>query len=294
MLEEFCSDTTAKNGYIDRYKEITPQYIILSSTKARDLIEKASSGRIPKDYVIDPVMKNEFESKRQESIAKQELKYREMFVQKIDPLHYKKMERMYREAVSSDNIELRDLIIDEFFKYDGEKVTDFFKKKNNVRENFMLKYRIVRHLLLLQHYAKLTPKVKGKKQKTERVSGTRKYDPSVELMADVAQRIRDKDPFELCKRYDVFISHRKQDFDHAWKEVVRLNKEGKTCYFCWRSDEKSGFLPKSEMEEILKLRIAQSNAFLIIESENYESSEWCMFEKSIAKEMQKQIITIKV
>ena len=287
FIAEFCDDTKERNKINNRYKEFDSNELILSSPEVKKIIGKVRRGEFVSNNCLSIDLKEAFIQKRSEVNRKRSEKYKSLYLQRIDPLHFNKMIVFYDKAVKSGNAKLRDLVIDEFFKYDGTKVVKFLKKLNNVRENFSLKYRVVTHLSETNHHARLTPKKEGKK--TERINSTEKYDPSKELMNSVYERISNDDDFEMSKEYDCFISHSKLDFDKTWEVIESLNKEGKSCYFCWTSDHKEGIVPQEHLKEILKLRINQSKEFVIINSPNYNNSYYCKFEKEYAEKAGKKI-----
>jgi len=73
--------------------------------------------------------------------------------------------------------------------------------------------------------------------------------------------------------------------------VKRLNAEGKSCFFCWRSDSKDGIITDEDMMYLLQKRVDQSETFYILDSENYRTSKFSAFEKEYAEKVGKPIFT---
>jgi hypothetical protein len=184
-------------------------------------------------------------------------------------------------------------IVKEMGKFLCDKSIKFFYKLNDAERNNQIRRIAFNHLQNSGHYVKLRKNFKGKKKNYMIEKSDFNMTP-----LDLIKRL-DSDSIQNQKRYSVFVSHSYRDSLIVKNVIAILNKQKRSCYCDWTSD--NDFLKRSLVsdytKEVLKRRIEQSDCLFFIRTNNSMTgekvnSEWIEMELEYSKEIGKQIYYI--
>ena len=176
-------------------------------------------------------------------------------------------------------------IMRELSKYKSSTITEFFYKVNSCTRNFSLKKEAQNYIQSIGLPFMLIRKKKGKKNYIDNEIVKNNSGPEV-----LKQRLY-VDDLEKVKRFDVFISHNSNDMNQIVELYKKINTKGYVAYIDWVNDKydlKREWCNAST-SEIIKLRIRQSEFFIIFLTESTFKSQWCPWELGYADALDKKI-----
>lgn len=193
-------------------------------------------------------------------------------------------------------------IILELKKYYTPKIIQFFFKLNDIELNRQLREIAFYHLqdfnyqprLRKQKYMQVHVKNKRRKQYLKKEYPNKRYNIP-ENPEELEYRINNAKEQKI-KSYDIFISHSSIDRTFIQKLISFENNQKKNVYCDWISDNdylKRNLLCEATLN-VLKVRLAQSEALLFVESENSLNSVWCKYELNYYLSLNKPIYVIKI
>ena len=184
------------------------------------------------------------------------------FVQIVEPYYIDALIAAYHQRGITTEGKME--ILTEMGRFICDKTLEFFYKINDAERNDQIRNTAFRHLQNGGHYVKLRKKFKGK-QKTYMTEKTY-YNMSP---SDLVERLN-ANTIQNEKRFGAFISHSYADIETVKQVIGILNKQGRSCYCDWTSD--NDFLKRSLVsdytKEVLKKRIEQSDCLFFIRTSN--------------------------
>ena len=219
--------------------------------------------------------------------------------QSVEPIFLDKLIGIYsrKGRTQKDRV----YIIHELYKYDCEKITNFFSKLLVSEQNFQIRQMVLKHL---QDYCYL-PQLRGKdsipihtknKKKREKIKKYRDLKYSIEGIPDELFYQIQNSNVQKIKKFDFFISHSYKDYNAVQKLISMLNKKNLNIYCDWISD--ADYLKRELVCEttlkIIEQRILESNEIIYVDSEFSRTSHWVAYELQYAKKNNKNIKSISI
>lgn len=274
-----------------RYNTKSPEAYFFSIPLVKNILSENHKKRHRELYNVSEINRKKVELEKKRDSKNQEIYARILqarkYAQFIDPEYL----NIYIKAYHTKGIstEQKLIIVNELKKFDTEKVTRFFRKLNDAEQNDMIRNLAFQHLQYFGHYVKLRKKFKGKKKDYQTEEASLDSKKPEDLYQDLKRK-----SIQLNKKYHAFLSHSSKDQDLIFEAVKILNDKNKVCYCDWTMDNdylKREFVSEYT-EQVLKIRMEQSDTLIYLKTGNSISSPWVEFELEYFKTLKKPIYII--
>jgi hypothetical protein len=218
--------------------------------------------------------------------------------QQMEPEFLDRLMGLYDQTRSTQKDKV--YIMLELEKYYCPKVIKFFKKTVHSEQNYQLREMAVKHLQSLGHYAVLRKQkymrihTKNKKNKQDKKKYAKERFNIQAIPEELEYRINNSKE-QRIKTFDYFISHSSRDFLEVQKLINNLNSNRKNIYCDWIND--TDYLKRHLVCDatlmVIRKRIEQSRAIVLVESDNSINSKWVKYELNYGMSLNKPIYYIK-
>lgn len=279
---------------IEQYLNSNP---ITNLFDARVKLEHKNNFNLEQQKLLEQKFINTRKKRNAEKIAK--ISIAKSQAQSVEPVFLDKLIGIYsrKGRTQKDRV----YIIHELYKYDCEKITNFFSKLLVSEQNFQIRQMVFKHL---QDYGYL-PRLRRKdsipihtknRKKREKIKKYRELKFSIEGIPDELFYQIQNSNVQRIKKFDFFISHSYKDYNSVQKLISLLNKQNLNVYCDWISD--ADYLKRELVCEttlkIIEQRIQESNEIIFVDSEFSRTSQWVAYELQYAKKNNKNIKSISL
>jgi len=282
----------AKQGEKIRYRPEFPENWFLNLPIVKTCLKDSSKERHKKNFSENTQKENlsELRLKRKKSIDKKNDKIENAteLMQNIEPLYIDVFIAAYHKKGIKTERKIE--IFKELQKYNCDKSITFFYKLNDSERNNQIRQMAFFHLQSIGRYVKLRKGFKGNKKSYM----TEKND-FIMTPKDLMKKIESNN-IQSKKIFDLFISHSSKDSSLVKKIIKGLNKHSLNNYCDWTSD--SDFLKRELVSDytriVLKKRLIQAKALLVVRTPNSIQSDWVDFELKYFKSLGKPLFCINL